>query len=98
MLFLLAILAGRKYNTNGYKLLSKEAIMRLDELRKVDPTIDALVTDGENRGKEIGKEIGLDEAIRFRNLVMNGLSEEKAFEEMGIENQRYRDKLKSLIN
>jgi len=65
MLFLLAILAGRKYNTTGYKLLSPSTIMNVESLRN-DPTAKELIhllfpdeiaeaeTRGETRGIEKG--------------------------------------------
>ena len=42
MLFLLAILAGRKYNTAGFKLLSPSTIMNIESLRN-DPTAKELI-------------------------------------------------------
>jgi hypothetical protein len=42
MLFLLAILAGRKYNTAGFKLLSPSTIMNIESLRD-DPTAKELI-------------------------------------------------------
>ena len=42
MLFLLAILAGRKYNTAGFQLLSPSTIMNVESLRN-DPTAKQLI-------------------------------------------------------
>jgi hypothetical protein len=42
MLFLLAILAGRKYNTAGFQLLSPTTLMNIESLRD-DPTAKQLI-------------------------------------------------------
>lgn len=42
MIFLLAILSGRKYNTVGFKLLSPLVIMNIESLRD-DPTAKELI-------------------------------------------------------
>jgi hypothetical protein len=77
MLFLLAILAGRKYNTAGFKLLSPSTIMNIESLRN-DPTAKELIhllfpdeiaeakAEGIKEGKAEAKEIekGIKEGIK----------------------------------
>ncbi len=85
MLFLLAILAGRKYNTAGFKLLSQSTIMNVESLRN-DPTAKELIhilfpneiaeakTLGEARGIEKGVKIATED---FMRRLTNVLSEEQ---------------------
>ncbi|MCK5523553.1 MAG: hypothetical protein KAI83_10510 [Thiomargarita sp.] len=89
MLFLLAILAGRKYNTAGFKLLSPSTIMNVESLRN-DPTAKELIhilfpdeiaearaeakTLGEARGIEKGVKIATED---FMRRLTNVLSEEQ---------------------
>ncbi len=81
MLFLLAILAGRKYNTAGFQLLSPTTIMNIESLRD-DPTakqlIELLFPDklaaARAEGKTEGKTEGIAEATenfirRFGNTL-----------------------------
>ena len=74
MLFLLAILAGRKYNTAGFQLLAPSTIMSIESLRN-DPTAKQLIhllfpdeiaqaqAQGEAKGREQGKELGKEQGI-----------------------------------
>ena len=81
MLFLLAILAGRKYNTAGFKLLSPSTLMNVESLRN-DPTAKELIhllfpdeiaeaeTRAEVRGIEKGVKIATENLIRrFDNVL-----------------------------
>ena len=93
MLFLLAILAGRKYNTAGFKLLSQSTIMNVESLRN-DPTAKELIhilfpdelaeakTQGEAQGEARGEARGIEKGVKMatENLIRrldNVLSEEK---------------------
>ena len=66
MLFLLAILAGRKYNTAGFQLLSPTTIMNIESLRD-DPTakqlIELLFPDELAAARAEGKAEGITEGI-----------------------------------
>jgi hypothetical protein len=77
MLFLLAILAGRKYNTAGYKLLSPSTIMNVESLRN-DPTAKELIeilfpdklAEAEARGIEKGVKMATENLIhQFGNVL-----------------------------
>jgi hypothetical protein len=79
MIFLLAILAGRKYNTAGFQLLSPSTIMSIESLRN-DPTARQLIellypekltlAEAEARGIEIGVKKATEDLIRqFRSVL-----------------------------
>ncbi len=85
MLFLLAILAGRKYNTAGFQLLSPTTIMNIESLRD-DPTakqlIELLFPDKLAAARAEGKAEGITEgkAEATENFIRrfgNTLSEEQ---------------------
>jgi flagellar biosynthesis/type III secretory pathway protein FliH len=79
MLFLLAILAGRKYKTAGFQLLSPTTMMNIESLRD-DPTAHQLIqilfpdelaaakaegeAQGEARGKAEGEARGIQEGMK----------------------------------
>jgi hypothetical protein len=81
MLFLLAILAGRKYNIAGFKLLSPSTIMNIESLRN-DPTAKELIhllfpdeiAEAETQGVEKGVKIATENLMR---RLTNVLSEEQ---------------------
>jgi transposase len=77
MLFLLAILAGRKYNTAGFKLLSPLTLMNTESLRN-DPTAKELIhllfpdeiAEAEAKGIEQGIKKSTESFIhRFGNVL-----------------------------
>jgi len=87
MLFLLAILAGRKYKTAGFQLLSPSTIMSIESLRN-DPTAKQLIellypekltlTEAFAQGEVKGKKEGLKKATEdFVHRFSNVLSEEQ---------------------
>jgi len=87
MLFLLAILAGRKYNTAGFKLLSASTIMNVESLRN-DPTAKELIhllfpdemAEAKAQGIEKGVKMATENLIR---RLDNVLSEEQIQELKG---------------
>ncbi len=87
MLFLLAILAGRKYKTAGFQLLSPSTIMSIESLRN-DPTAKQLIellypekltlTEAFAQGEEKGKKEGIKKATEdFVHRFSKLLSEEQ---------------------
>jgi len=89
MLFLLAILAGRKYNTVGFKLLSPSTLMNVESLRN-DPTAKELIhllfpdeiAEAETRAEVRGEVRGIEKGVKIatENLIRrfdNVLSEEQ---------------------
>ena len=83
MIFLLALLAGRKYQTAGFQLLSP-SIMNIETLRD-DPTAKQLVellypvmlAEAKEKGREEGLKEGLKRATDFIRRVRNVPSEEQ---------------------
>jgi hypothetical protein len=93
MLFLLALLAGRKYNTAGFQLLSPITMMNIESLRD-DPTAHQLIqmlfpnelaaakAEGETEGRAAGEAAGIQEGIKratedFVRRFGNVLNEEQ---------------------
>ena len=99
MLFLLAILAGRKYNTAGFKLLSPSTIMNIESLRN-DPTAKELIhilfpdeiaeaktqgeVQGEARGIEKGVKMATDNLIRRLTNVLSAEQIQQLKGEVGV--------------
>jgi len=95
MLFLLAILAGRKYNTAGFKLLSPSTIMNVESLRN-DPTAKELIeilfpdklaeakTLGEARGIEKGVKMATENLMRRLTNVLSAEQIQQLKGEVGI--------------
>ncbi|MBT4937030.1 hypothetical protein HON22_03855 [Candidatus Peregrinibacteria bacterium] len=88
MLFMLAILAGRRYSfgteiVNGIDLFSNDAKMDLATLRR-DPTIGSLLQVEEQRGREEGREEGIIGSVQ---ALMNntGQSLDQALVSLGIQ-------------
>jgi hypothetical protein len=84
MLFMLAILAGRKYNTVGFQLLSPLVTMNIQTLRD-DPTAKELIhilfpneiAQAEEKGIEKGIELAKENFLRQLQSIQGVLSDEQ---------------------
>jgi len=90
MIFMLAILAGRKYNTAGFKLLSPSiATMNIEKLRD-DPTakelIHRLYPDEIAKARTQGVKEGVKEATSDFIHRLNGMLSEEQMKQVFGEN------------